>query len=171
MNTQKIALITGGSRGLGRDMALKLVEKGLGVVFTYNSNKQAADSTLNDLIAKGGKAVALPLDVRDVKSFEAFKIKLKEQLETHWNTSNFDYLVNNAGFGHNGMVTDTSEEAFDDLMNVHFKGVYFLTQTMLPMVNDEGGIINLSSGLARFSLPGYSAYAAMKGAIEVYTRS
>ncbi|MEO1484308.1 MAG: SDR family oxidoreductase [Bacteroidota bacterium] len=170
MNTQKIALVTGGSRGLGRDMALKLVEKGLGVVFTYNSNKQAADSTLNDLIAKGGKAVALPLDVRNVKSFEAFKIELKEQLETHWNTSNFDYLVNNAGFGHNGMVTDTSEEAFDDLMNVHFKGVYFLTQTMLPMMNDEGGIVNLSSGLARFSLPGYSAYAAMKGAIEVYTR-
>ncbi|UJH67714.1 SDR family NAD(P)-dependent oxidoreductase [Allomuricauda sp. SCSIO 65647] len=170
MDTKKIALVTGGSRGLGKDMALNLAKKGLDVVITYHSNAAAAQETLNDIEAEGAKGLALQLDARNVSTFDDFKNTLVTELKGQWNTTNIDYLINNAGFGHEGSVSDTPEEAFDDLVNVHFKGVYFLTQKMLPVMNDGGGIVNISSGLARFSFPGYSAYAAMKGAVEVYTR-
>ncbi|RDY61214.1 SDR family NAD(P)-dependent oxidoreductase [Flagellimonas nanhaiensis] len=170
MNRKKIALVTGGSRGLGKDMAINLAKKGLDVVITYNSNKEAAEGTVNEIKSHGGHGLALQLDSRDVASFSNFKNELIKQLNDELDTSTFDFLINNAGFGYNGSVSETTEEAFDDLMNVHFKGVYFLTQVLLNTLNDGGGIVNISSGLARFSFPGYSAYACMKGAIEVYTR-
>ena len=170
MNTKKIALVTGGSRGLGKDMAINLAKKGLDVVITYNSNKEAAEATITQIKSLGSNGMALQLDTRNVSSFANFKKELVEQLNDVLDTSTFDYLINNAGFGYNGSVVETTEEAFDDLMNVHLKGVYFLTQTLLDTMNDGGGIVNISSGLARFSFPGYSAYACMKGAIEVYTR-
>lgn len=163
-------MVTGGSRGLGKDMALNLAQKGLGVVLTYQSNKNAADATVAEISALGGSAIALPLDAREVKSFSQFSELLQHALGETFDLPKFDYLINNAGFGYHGSVQDTTEAAFDDLMNVHFKGVYFLTQTLLPNMNDGGGIVNISRGLARFSFPGYSAYAAMKGAVEVYTR-
>lgn len=170
MSSTKIALVTGGSRGLGKDMAIQLAKKGLDIAITYNSNQEAAEETVNQIVQEGAKGIALQLDTRNISGFETFKVNLVSQLEEQWNTTKIDYLVNNAGFGHDGSVFDTTEEAFDDLMNVHFKGVYFLTQKLLNIMNDGGGIVNISSGLARFSFPGYSAYACMKGAIEVYTR-
>ena len=170
MSTQKIALVTGGSRGLGKDMAINLAKKGLDVIITYNSNSQAASETVGLIENEGRTGFAIQLDARNVKSFANFATELGKHLETKFNAKHIDYLINNAGFGHNGSIMDTSEEAFDDLYNVHFKGVYFLTQKLLGLINDGGGIVNISSGLARFSFPGYSAYASMKGAIEVYTR-
>ena len=170
MSTQKIALVTGGSRGLGKDMAINLAKKGLDVIITYNSNSQAASETVGLIENEGRTGFAIQLDARNVKSFTSFVSELEGHLETKFNAKNFNYLINNAGFGYNGSVADTKEEAFDDLYNVHFKGVYFLTQKLLGLLNDGGGIVNISSGLARFSFPGYSAYASMKGAIEVYTR-
>ena len=170
MSSRKIALVTGGSRGLGKDMAIQLAKKGLDVIITYNANKEAAQQTLNEILNVGARGIALQLDARNVASFETFKTDLVSELQQKWDIATIDYLINNAGFGYNGSVLDTTEEAFDDLMNVHFKGVYFLTQTLLSSMNDGGGIVNISSGLARFSFPGYSAYACMKGAIEVYTR-
>lgn len=170
MSSRKIALVTGGSRGLGRDMAIQLAKKGLNVVITYNSNEAAARKTLNQIENEEGQGIALQLDARNVGTFNAFQSKLSSKLKEEWGVSSIDYLINNAGFGYNGSVMDTNEKAFDDLMDVHFKGVYFLTQNLLEIINDGGGIVNISSGLARFSLPGYSAYACMKGAIEVYTR-
>lgn len=170
MSTRKIALVTGGSRGLGKDMAINLAKKGLDVVVTYHSNTTAAENTVNDIKTHGVRGLALQLDTRNIASFKTFKGHLSEQLQQDWNTSRFDFLVNNAGFGYHSSIADTTEEGFDDLFNVHFKGVYFLTQTLLNMLNDGGGIINISSGLARFSFPGYAAYASMKGAVEVFTR-
>ncbi|WP_422860270.1 SDR family NAD(P)-dependent oxidoreductase [Flagellimonas sp. S174] len=170
MNAKKIALVTGGSRGLGKDMAINLAKRGLDVIITYNSNTQAASETVSLIENEGRKGFAIQLDVRNVKSFTDFASDLTQQLQNRFKTTHFDFLINNAGFGHNGSVTDTTEEAFDDLYNVHLKGVYFLTQKLLGLINDGGGIVNISSGLARFSFPGYSAYASMKGAIEVYTR-
>lgn len=170
MDTKKIALVTGGSRGLGKDMAINLAKKGLHVIITFNSNEKAAGSTINDIKMAGGHGMAIQLDTRNVKSFPKFKKHLIGQLNKEFNVSNIDYLINNAGFGYNNGITDTEEEAFDSLYNVHFKGVYFLTQSLLDAINNGGGIINISSGLARFSFPGYSAYACMKGAVEVFTR-
>lgn len=170
MSSKKIALVTGGSRGLGRDMAIQLAKKGLDVVITYNSNTKAAEETLSQIVKEGAKGISIQLDARKVAGFEAFTTKVVGELKKQWNTTKIDYLVNNAGFGHDCSVFDTTEEAFDDLMNIHFKGVYFLTQKLLGHMNNGGGIVNISSGLARFSFPGYSAYACMKGAIEVYTR-
>ena len=142
----------------------------MNVIITYHSNSEAADAALNEIKAHGGDGIALQLDTRKTSGFADFKSALTSRLESEWQVKKIDYLVNNAGFGYNGSVADTSEEAFDDLVNVHLKGVYFLTQTLLDTINNGGGIVNISSGLARFSLPGYSAYACMKGAIEVYTR-
>ncbi|UII79119.1 SDR family NAD(P)-dependent oxidoreductase [Flagellimonas sp. CMM7] len=170
MNTTKIALITGGSRGLGKDMALNIAKKGLDVVITYNSNKTAAEHTLTEITALGGKAVAIQLDTRGVSSFSDFKTNLLRELKNEFKTDKIDFLINNAGFGYNASIAETTEADFDNLMNVHLKGVYFLTQTLFDVMNDGGGIINISSGLARFSFPGYAAYAIMKGAIEVFTR-
>jgi NAD(P)-dependent dehydrogenase (short-subunit alcohol dehydrogenase family) len=169
-NQNKIALVTGGSRGLGKDMALKLAEKGIDVVLTYNSKAEDAEAVVNQIQQKGQKAVALQLNTGEVKSFGTFIETVKGVLKDQFNTDHLDFLINNAGFGHHASIEQTTEEAFDDLMNVHFKGVYFLTQGILPILNDGGGIVNISSGLARFAMPGASAYASMKGAIEVFSR-
>ncbi|MWC28803.1 SDR family NAD(P)-dependent oxidoreductase [Paenibacillus sp. MMS18-CY102] len=171
MNTStKIALVTGGSRGLGRNTALALANKGLDVIVTYHSQKDQADAAVSEITAMGNRAAALQLDAGLVSSFDDFAARLTEVLQANWNRTSFDFLINNAGFGINTPFASTTEEQFDSLMNVHFKGVYFLTQKLLPLLADQGGIVNVSTGLARFSLPGYSAYAAMKGAIEVLTR-
>ena len=165
-----IALITGGSRGLGRDMALKLAAQGTDVILTYHSRREEADAVVATIEAAGRRAVALQLDVGDSKSFDAFAVQVADALRKHWQRERFDYLVNNAGVGAHAPFADFSEEQFDLLMNVHLKGPFFLTQKLLPLIADGGRILNISSGLARFALPGYSAYAAMKGAIEVLTR-
>jgi NAD(P)-dependent dehydrogenase (short-subunit alcohol dehydrogenase family) len=171
MSTQTpIALITGGSRGLGRSMALKLAEHGTDVVLTYCSNQAEAEAIVATIRKLGRRAVALPLDAGKVASFPAFAEQLSTALKDQWQRNQFDYLVNNAGIGVHASFAETTEAQFDELVNVHFKGVFFLTQTLLPMLADGGRILNISTGLARFSLPGYSAYAAMKGAIEVLTR-
>lgn len=170
MDTTKIALITGGSRGLGKDMALSIAKKGLDIIITYNSNETAAQNTLTEITALGGKAIAIQLDTRDVSSFDDFKTDLLQELKNEFKTDKIDFLVNNAGFGYNASIAETTEEDFDNLLNVHLKGVFFLTQTLFNVMNNNGGIINISSGLARFSFPGYAAYAIMKGAIEVFTR-
>jgi NAD(P)-dependent dehydrogenase (short-subunit alcohol dehydrogenase family) len=169
-NKSKIALVTGGSRGLGRDMALRLAEKGIHVIITYNSRKDAAQEVVDQIRQAGPMATALQLDAGNVKSFDAFFVQLKEVLRKTFNTDRLDYLVNNGGIGRHALVGEVTEEMFDELMQVHFKGVYFLTQKALGFLNDGGGIINVSSGLARMTMPQYSAYASMKGAIEVFTR-
>lgn len=168
--TNKIALVTGGSRGLGKNMALSLAKKGINVILTYNSKKEDALAVVAEIEKSGLKAAALQLSAGDTKSFDAFFEQVKAILKNTFKTDRFDFLINNAGVGMNGMITDTTEETFDTLMNIHFKGVYFLTQKALPIMNDGGRIINLSSGLARFTAPGYSAYGAMKGAVETLTR-
>ncbi|GGB76625.1 SDR family NAD(P)-dependent oxidoreductase [Dyadobacter sediminis] len=167
---KKIALVTGGSRGLGKNMALKLAEKGFDVILTYFSKEEEAMHVVAQIEQAGQKAAALQLNAADVKSFDAFFDRLKEVLKNTFNTERFDFLINNGGIGGNALIENVSEEMFDELLNVHFKGVYFLTQKALPILNYGGGIINVSSGLARFSMPGSSAYASMKGAVEVFTR-
>lgn len=166
----KIALVTGGSRGLGRDMALNLAKQGNDVVITYHSNKEKADEVIAEIESVGQKAIALQLDTSIVAGFDAFIGTFKEALKSISGGSTFDFLINNAGTGHYMPFAQTTEEQFDQLMNVHFKGVYFLTQKCLELMNNGGRIINISSGLARFSMPGSSAYASMKGGVEVLTR-
>jgi NAD(P)-dependent dehydrogenase (short-subunit alcohol dehydrogenase family) len=166
----KIALITGGSRGLGKSMALHVARKGSDVILTYQSDEAAARDTVARIEAMGRQAVALRLDVGAAASFADFAEKVRQVLSEKWQRSDFDHLVNNAGHGVWAMIEQTTEEQFDKLVNVHFKGTFFLTQQLLPLIKDGGRIVNISSGLARFTLPGYSAYAAMKGAIEVLTR-
>ena len=168
--TDKIALVTGGSRGLGRSTALHLARKGIGLVLTYRDGKDAADAVVGEIEAEGGRAVALHLDTADVSGFPDFTERLGDALERVWGRRTFDYLVNNAGIGIHKSFDTTTEEDFDALMAVHVKGVFFLTQRLLPMIEDGGRILNVSSGLARFALPGYAAYGSMKGAIEVLTR-
>ncbi len=166
----KIALVTGGSRGLGKDMALQLAAKGIDVILTYNSKKDEALAVVASIEAAGQKAAALQLNTGDIKSFDGFFTGVKEVLATTFNATHFDFLINNAGIGVYAPFETTAEEDFDVLMNIHFKGVFFLTQKALPFINDGGRIINLSSGLARFSMAGYAAYASMKGAIETLSR-
>jgi NAD(P)-dependent dehydrogenase (short-subunit alcohol dehydrogenase family) len=166
----KIALVTGGSRGLGKSISLHLAGKGHDVILTYKSNLTEAQDTVAQIEKLGRKAVALPLDVSVPKSFEAFSAQVKKVLTEKWQQNEFDFLVNNAGVGVNAPFMETTEEQFDLLMNVHFKGTFFLTQKLLPVMKDGGRIVNITSGLARFSLPGYAAYGAMKGAVEVLTR-
>ncbi|HEX7675083.1 MAG TPA: SDR family oxidoreductase [Bdellovibrio sp.] len=172
MSTQetKIALITGGSRGLGKNAALKIAQQGHDVIFTYNSKKTEAEEVVREIEALGRKAMALQLDVGNSKSFEAFAKQVHSALKQTWSRDHFNFLVNNAGIGIHSPFAQTTEEQFDQLMNVHFKGVYFLTQKLLPIIADGGRIVNISTGLARFAIPGYSAYGAMKGAIEVLSR-
>ncbi|HVW95167.1 MAG TPA: SDR family oxidoreductase [Mucilaginibacter sp.] len=170
MENSKIALVTGGSRGLGKNMALSLAKKGINVILTYNSKKEEADSVVAEIEKLGSKAAALQLDAGSINSFDAFFEKVKTVLKDMFNTDHFDFLINNAGVGYHALITETTEEDFDLLYNIHFKGVYFLTQKALPIINDGGRIINISSGLARFSFPGSSAYASMKGAVEVLSR-
>ena len=166
----KIALVTGGSRGLGKSMALHLAEHGHDILLTYNSKKAEADEVVHQIEALGRKAQALQLDVSDSKSFVAFAQAVKGALGDQWQRSDFDFLINNAGIGIHASFMETTEEQFDQLVNIHLKGTFFLTQKLLPLMQDGGRIVNISSGLARFSLPGSSAYAAMKGGIEVLTR-
>lgn len=165
-----IALITGGSRGLGKNMVLRLAEHGTDVVLTYRSNQAEAEAVVEAVKKLGRRAVALPLDVGKASTFAAFAEQLRTVLQQQWQRDGFDYLVNNAGIGIHASFAETTEAQFDELVNVHLKGTFFLTQALLPLIADGGRILNVSSGLARFALPGYSAYAAMKGAIEVLTR-
>ena len=168
--SEKIALITGGSRGLGQNAALKLAEKGIDIILTWHSKEQEAQAVVTKIQALGARAVALQLDVGDSSSFDAFAGRVRETLQKVWQRDSFDYLFNNAGTGLYTPFADTTEAQFDHLVNVHFKGPFFLTQKLLPLITDGGRILNVSSGLARFTLPGSGAYAAVKGAMEVLTR-
>ena len=170
MSANKIALVTGGSRGLGKNMVIKLAQKGIDVVFTYNSKKDEALAVVAEVESLGQKAATLQLNTGEIASFDAFAAELSALLKDKFNTGNFDFLINNAGVGIHQSFAEFSEENFDTLLNIHFKGVYFLSQKLLPLMNDGGRIVNLSSGLARFSMAGYSVYGAMKGAIETLTR-
>ena len=171
MSTQnKIALVTGSSRGLGKNAALHLAKNGNDVIITYRSKKEEADAVVAEIEKLGQKAAALQLDTGIVKSFDSFITKLAETLKEKWGRDTFDFLVNNAGIDAAAPFAQTTEEDFDNLFNVHFKGVYFLTQKSLPLIADGGRIINISTGLTRFASPGYAAYESMKGAIEVFTK-
>jgi NAD(P)-dependent dehydrogenase (short-subunit alcohol dehydrogenase family) len=166
----KIAIVTGGSRGLGRDMALQLAAKERDVILTYHSKEDEAQSVVAQIEGVGRRAVALQLDVSQSHSFDAFAMRVKEALSQTWGRESFDFLVNNAGTALSAPFMETTEEQFDTVMNVHFKSVFFLTQKLLPLMADGGRIINISSGLARFSYPGSSAYGSMKGAVETLSR-
>ena len=166
----KIALVTGGSRGLGRNMAIGIAKKGIDVVLTYNSNKLEADKVISEIKSLGQKAVAFQLDAGNIKSFDNFVTQVTSHLKEQTGSTNFDFLINNAGTALYSTFAETTEEQFDQAVNLHYKGVFFLTQKALPFINSGGRIINISSGLARFSYVGSSAYASMKGAIEVLTR-
>ena len=165
-----IVLVTGGSRGLGKSTALHLAKQGHGVILTYRSKQAEAAEVVAQIEALGQKAVALPLDVSNSSSFAAFAAQVREVLLAQWSSSTFNALINNAGTGAHASLMDTTEAQFDDMVNIHLKGVFFLTQKLLPLMADGGRIVNLSSGLTRFALPGYAAYAAMKGAVEVLSR-
>ncbi len=162
----KTALITGGSRGLGRNMAIAIAKKGLDVIITYNSNKAAADEVVAEIQALGRKATAFSLDTSNIRNFDPFV----EQLQSHLAGRSIDFLVNNAGTALYALATETTEEQLDNIFNIHYKGVFFLTQKLLPHINDGGGIINISSGLTRISNPGSSVYGSMKAAVETLTR-
>lgn len=166
----RIALITGASRGLGRSAALHLAASGVHLIVTYKDNAAAAQELVAQIEAQGSRAVALRLDVGDSQSFAAFAVEVQRALAATWQRERFDYLVNNAGIGFTAPFAETTEAQFDLLANVHLKGTFFLTQQLLPLIADGGRIINISSGLARFSFPGYAAYAMMKGGVEVLTR-
>jgi len=166
----KIAIITGGSRGLGRNTALNLAQRGVDLIITYHTNRAEADVVVEQIQGLGRSAVALQLDSGDVASFDGFAAEVKQVLHETWGRDRFDFLVNNAGVALTVPFAQTTEEDFDRLCNIHFKGVFFLTQKLLPLIVDGGRIVNISTGLTRFSLPGHSAYASMKGAIEVMTR-
>jgi len=165
----KVAIITGASRGLGRNTAINLARRGVDIIFTYRANKAEANSLIREIEAVGGKAAALRLDTGDTRSFEGFVAEVRKTLKS-WESDRFDYLVNNAGNSLHASVTETTEAQFDEIINVHFKGVFFLTQKLLPLIKDGGRIVNISSGLARFTVPGISVYAAAKGAVEVLSR-
>jgi len=163
----KIALVTGSSRGLGRNTALSIARKGGDVIVTYHSRKAEADAVVAEIRDLGAKAVPLQLDTSDVSTFDDFVTRLRTALRDSWKRDTFDHLVNNAGHGEMASFQETSEAQFDKLINVHFKGVFFLTQKLLPVLADGGRIVNLSSGLTRVSYPGFSAYSAAKGAVEI----
>lgn len=166
----RIALITGGNRGLGRSTALHLARKGTDIILTYNTGRDNADAVAEEIRSHDRKVALLQLDTSVTTGFDAFATSLQEVLQENWERDSFDFLVNNAGIGVTASFAETSEATFDRLMNIHLKGVFFLTQKLLPMIADRGHIVNVSSGLARFSLPGYVAYASMKGGVEVMTR-
>lgn len=165
----KIVLITGASRGLGKNMALHLADQGRDIIVTYYANKLEADSVVQAIEAKGRKAIALQLDVRNSESFTDFSDKVKQQLQTHWQRDQFDYLINNAGSGVYKTFVETTEADFDQMSNEHLKGPFFLTQKLLPLIKDGGRILNVSSGLTRLAYPGFVAYAIMKAAVELLT--
>lgn len=167
---RKIALITGASRGLGKNAALHLAAQGVAIIGTYRSNKAEADNVVQEIESSGGKAVMLQLDVGNSAEFARFAEKLTHVLNSKFNVDRIDFLINNAGIGMHTLIEETTEAQFDDMMNIHLKGPFFLTQKLLPLIADGGRILNVSSGLARFSFPGHAAYAMMKGGIEVMTR-
>src|ERR1700752_873528 len=169
-STTRIALVTGGSRGLGRSIVLKLAEQGTDIILTYRSNEAEAHEVVRRIESLGRRAVALQLDVADSSSFTAFPARVKEVLAATWQRERFHQLVNNAGTGLMAPIAETTEAQFDQLFAVHLKGTFFLTQKLLPLIEDGGRIVNTSRGVARFTFPGYAAYAAMKGGIEVLTR-
>lgn len=166
----KIALVTGGSRGLGKNMALAIAKKGIDVILTYNSKKEEAETTVKEIESLGQKAVAIQLNVSKSDTFDSFLGEVQTALKDTFHTDKFDFLVNNAGIGIHKPYIETTEADFDELSNIQFKGPFFLTQKALANMNDGGGIVNISTGLARFSFPGYAAYAAMKGAMETLTK-
>lgn len=166
----KIVLITGGSRGLGKEMALSVARKGLDVILTWNTNREMAEQVAEEIRAMGRKAVALPFDASNLSNLPAFVEELLETVRRHWGTDKIDFLVNNAGVGATIPISEVTEEDFDRLLNIHFKSVYFLTQQLLPHLNDGGGVIFISSGTTRFCVPGYSVYSPLKGAVEVFSR-
>lgn len=166
----KITLVTGASRGLGRNTALSIARHGGDVIVTYQSRSEDAQAVVAEIQSMGCKAAALQLDTGNVSTFDAFADRLRGTLRETWSRDTVDHIVNNAGHGDYALLGQTTEAQFDGLVNVHFKGVYFLTQTLLPLIADGGRIVNLSSGLTRTSFPGYAAYAAAKGAVEVLTR-
>ncbi|MFN8347056.1 MAG: SDR family oxidoreductase [Spirosomataceae bacterium] len=166
----KIALVTGGSRGLGKEEAIQLAKRGFDVILTYQSNKTEADKVVNEIQALNKKAAALPLDISTTHSFDTFISELRGVLSSVFNAEKIDALINNAGVGNYSLYTDTSEEAFDAMVNIHLKAPYFLTQKLLPLIHDGGSVLNTSSGLSRFSYPGSSAYGIMKAGIEALTR-
>ncbi len=166
----KIAIITGGSRGLGKNAALHLAASGVDIILTYQNNASAAEEVVKEIEKIGRRAVALKLDVGKSNEFASFAEIVKGKLSNIWQTNSFDFLINNAGMGIYSTIAETTEEQFDSLMNVHLKGTFFLVKELLPLIKDGGKILNVSSGLTRFTLSGYAAYAAMKGGIEVFTR-
>ena len=170
MSTPKIALVTGGSRGIGKESALSLARQGIDVVLTYQSKAAEAQATVAEIQALGRKAAALQLDAGHVAGFTAFYDQVKQMLATTFGTDRFDFLINNAGAGLGASFAETTEAQFDEVMNVQFKGVFFLTQQALPLLNDGGSIVNISSGLTRSVYPKRAAYASMKGAMEVLTK-
>lgn len=170
MAQSKIALVTGGSRGLGKNMAIAIAKKGLDVIITYNSQKDEAEAVVAEIEALGQKAAALQLNVAKADSFDGFFTEVTKTLTATFGTDKFDYLVNNAGIGIYAPFAETKETDFDTLVNIQFKGPFFISQKALPVLNDGGGIINISTGLARFATPGYAAYASMKGGMEVLTK-
>ena len=167
---QKITIVTGGSRGLGKDMAMSLAGKGIDVIITYRSKEDEALNCVSSIEALGRKAAAIHLDMSDFSSLPAFVQTVRDTLQQKWNTGQFDFLINNAGMGATVPFMEVTEAVFNDFLNVHFKSIYFLTQHCVPMMNHGGRIINISTGTTRFSNPGYSVYASMKGAIEVFTK-
>jgi len=166
----KIALLTGGSRGLGKDMALSIAKKGIDVIITYHSRKLDAEHVVDEIQKSGRKAAAVHFDVSAIHSIDGFLGEVSALLKDQWGSEKFDFLINNAGIGATLPISKVTEEAFDHLTNVHFKGVYFLTQKSLPLINDQGAVIFISSGTTRFCVPGYSVYSSLKGAVEVFCR-
>ena len=170
MEMPKIALVTGGSRGIGKAIVLSLAQKGIDIVFTYKSNEAAATQVIKEVKALRQKAKAFQLDTGNIRGFDAFINTLSQYLNDEYQINSLDFLINNAGIGLYGSVADTTEETFDTVMNVNFKGIYFLTQKMLPLLNDGGSIVNVSSSLTRVCVPNVSVYASVKSAIETYTK-
>ena len=168
--TSKIALVTGGSRGLGKDSAIQLARKGFHIILTYQTKREFADEVVKEIENMGQKAFALPLDISTTVGFNQFANEVKDILDTQFASAKLDALVNNAGIGINQSFETTTEETLDTMTNIHFKGPYFLTQKLLTLLNDGSSIVNTSSGLARFSFAGYSAYGAMKAAIDSLSR-
>ena len=168
--TTQIALVTGGSRGLGKDMALRLADKGIDVILTYNTREEDAQQVVQQIENSDRKAAALQLHTGNIKGFEAFTTQLQDLLKNRFQAEGIDFLINNAGLGGYSPISESGEEFFDTLLNVHFKGPYFLTQQLLPLINDGGGIVNISSALTRVASPNSATYASMKGAMEVFTR-
>ena len=167
----QIALVTGGSRGIGRSIALHSAKKGIGIILTFNHGEKEAQATVNEINQNGGKAVALQLDCSKTEHIEKFSLKFKSILKEEFQRENFDILINNAGIaGGRGPILDTTEAAFDELVNVNLKGPFFLTMKMVPLMAEGGHIINISSGLARFAFPNVAVYGSLKSALEGFTR-